>query len=236
MFQATQLKHATENELSPETRSVPPDGGGILIVGGYGHVGRSIARRIAPIFLGRVIVAGRNLDKARRTAAEIGHGVEARAICIRDPGAVETLHDVAIAVVCLDQCDTRFVEQCFARGIDYVDIRADYEFLSQVDGFDHLAKHNGATAMLSVGVARGLTKILAARAVERMDRTDRIDIVLELGLGDDHGRAALEWMFDNLDAAYEVQENGRPKSVRSFGESIKHRSAGSACRTPGLPF
>ncbi len=73
-------------------------------------------------------------------------------------------------VICLDQTDTRFVEQCLSRGIHYVDISADYGFLSEVEKLDELAKQNGATAMLSVGVAPGLTNMLAARARERMER------------------------------------------------------------------
>ena len=53
-----------ENEISSETETVPPDSGRILIVGGYGQVGLSIAERLAPLFSGRVTVAGRNFDKA----------------------------------------------------------------------------------------------------------------------------------------------------------------------------
>jgi len=207
--------------MSSKSKTVPPVGGKILIVGGYGQVGRSIGERLASMFPGRVTVAGRNPDKAKATAAEIGHGAEGRALDIFVTDVGEALDGVALALVCLDQTDTRFVEQCLSRGIHYIDISADYEFLSQVEDLDDLAKRHGATAMLSVGVAPGLTNMLAARARERMERVDRIDILLEFGLGGHHGQAAVEWMFDNLDAEYEVKDDGRAKSVRSFGESLK---------------
>jgi short subunit dehydrogenase-like uncharacterized protein len=209
--------------MSATTETAPPDGGNILIVGGYGQVGRSIAERLAPLFPGRVTIAGRNLDKARAAAAAIGHGAEGRAVDIFAADARDALDGVALALVCLDQTDTRFVEQCLSRGIHYVDISADYDFLSRVEKLDQLAKQKGVTAMLSVGVAPGLTNMLAACAREKMETVDRIDILLEFGLGDHHGAVAVEWLFDNLDAAYEVQERGRRKSVRSFGESINIR-------------
>jgi len=218
--------------MSSETETVSADGGKILIVGGYGQVGRMIAERLAPLFPDRVTVAGRNPDKAEAAAGEIGHGAKGRAVDIFAADAGDALDGVTLALVCLDQTDTRFVAQCLSRGIHYVDISADYGFLSQVEALDGLARRHGATAMLSVGVAPGLTNMLAAEARKKMQSVERIDILLELGLGDHHGHAAVEWMFDNLDVAYEVQESGRAKSVRSFGESLKlHLPGQRAART-----
>lgn len=204
------LKHPTEL----------PESGKILIVGGYGQVGRSIAERLAPIFPGRIMIAGRNRSKAKTAAAEIGHGAQGRAVDIFAADAGDALSDVALALVCLDQTGAHFVEQCLSRGIHYVDISADHAFLSRVEALDELARTNGATAMLSVGTAPGLTNLLAARAREKMDHLDRVDILLEFGLGDHHGQAAVEWMFDNLDVTYDVRENGSIRRARSFGESI----------------
>jgi len=205
----------------PQTHLTEPQKSGkILIVGGYGQVGRSIAERLAPIFPGRVTIAGRNQSKANTAAAEVGHGAQGRTVDILAADAGGTLEDIALALVCLDQTDTQFAIRCLSHGIHYVDISADHAFLSQVEALDGLARTNGATAMLSVGTAPGLTNLLAARAKEKMAQLDRIDILVELGLGDQHGQAAVEWMFDNLDATYEVKENGSARQVRSFGESI----------------
>ena len=98
-----------------------------------------------------------------------------RAVDIFAAAAGDALDGVALVVICLDQTGTGFVEQCLSRKIGYVDISADYSFLSEVEKLDDLAKRNGVTAMLSVGVAPGLTNMLAARARERMERVDRID-------------------------------------------------------------
>tara|TARA_B100001939_G_scaffold86036_1_gene73650 strand:+ start:4479 stop:5582 length:1104 start_codon:yes stop_codon:yes gene_type:complete len=222
--------------MSSEAEAVPPSDGKILIVGGYGQVGRSIAERLAPLFPGRVTVAGRNLDKAMALAAAIGHGAEGRAVDIFSAASNAALDGVVLAVVCLDQLETRFAEQCLSRGIHYVDISADYDFLSQVEMLDSLARQHGATATISVGVAPGLTNLLAARAREMLEKIERVDILLEFGLGDHHGQAAVEWMFDNLDATYEVCENGQPKPVRSFGESLDMRLPGQSSARPAWRF
>lgn len=213
-----------------------PESNKILIIGGYGKVGRWIAERLAPEFAGRVIIAGRSLDKAKAVAAEIGHGAQGRAADILAADSRDALEDVALVLVCLDQNDTRFVEQCLSKGIHYVDISAKHAFLSQVEALDDLARRNGATALLSVGTAPGLTNLLAARARELVQCLERIDILLEIGLGDHHGQAALEWMFDNLDATYSVREAGRQRQVRSFGDSMLLSLPGGGRKQPAYRF
>lgn len=222
--------------MSSTSDTSPHSRGNILIVGGYGMVGRVIAERLAPSFPDRVIIAGRKLDKARACAAEIGHGAVGRAIDISSETAGGTLEGVILVVVCLDQDDTRFVELCLSRGIHYVDVSANYDFLVQVEALDDQAKRTGAVAMLSVGVAPGLTNMVAARARGAMEQVDRLDIFLQLGLGDHHGEAALAWFFENLDAAYEVNEDGRHRSVRSFGESRRIRFRGERTERSAYRF
>lgn len=220
----TQATPTSEQGSVPEGK--PLAGGKILVIGGYGQVGRAIGERLAPMFPRRLIVAGRSAAKAKAAAAAIGHGAEGSAVDI-GAAAAAALDGVALVLVCLDQTDTRFAQQCLARGINYLDISADYGFLAQIERLDGIARDAGATAVLSVGVAPGLTNLLAACAREKMERLDRIDILVELGLGDRHGRAAIEWMLDNLDVEFAVRENGRSRPVRSFGESRDLRLAGS---------
>ncbi len=206
--------------MSINTKSKSSDQGKILIIGGYGQVGSDVAARLAPLFPERVVIAGRNLKKAQAAATATGFGSSARTVDIFAASAADALTDVGLVMVCIDQTGTGFVENCLSRGINYLDISAEYGFLSRIEKFATLAQDNGATAMLSVGTSPGLTSMLAARVKQQMPEATQIDILLETGLGDQHGRAAVEWMFDNLDAEFEVMEAGRAKQVRGFGDKI----------------
>ncbi|NOX72779.1 MAG: hypothetical protein GXP03_03850 [Alphaproteobacteria bacterium] len=202
-----------------QSRSEQSDRSAILIVGGYGQVGLAIARQLAPQFPGRVIVAGRSREKAGQAAAALGQDAKARKIDVFAPVAATSLDNVALVLMCLDQRDTKFVEQCLTLGIHYVDITANLDFLYALEKLDPIAKANAACAVLSVGVSPGLSNMLARRAVANAGPVERIDILLELGLGDAHGKAALEWMFDNLDRRFEVREAGQMQQVQSFAEA-----------------
>jgi hypothetical protein len=47
-----------------------------------------------------------------------------------------------------------------------------------------------------------------------------------LGAGDEHGEAAVGWTLDNLDAGFDVYEEGRPRRVQSFREHARVRFPG----------
>lgn len=200
--------------------------GNIVIVGGYGEVGRMISARLSKLFPDRVVVAGRDARKASEVAREIGHGATG---CILDVTVATTwgsLENIVLVVVCIDQASVGFVTHCFLHGVHYVDITAHDDFLMRVAAMEDEAAGNGAIGMLSVGVAPGLTNLLADHAVRRMQRVEQLDMLLEIGLGDHHGRAALEWMFDNLCNDFKVFANGNLVTVSSFGERIQMRLPG----------
>ncbi|MNI54315.1 hypothetical protein D3C73_1092050 [compost metagenome] len=78
-----------------------------------------------------------------------------------------------------------------------------------------------ATAILSVGLAPGLTNLLALQAKQTMDQIKSVDIAIMLGLGDSHGKAAIEWTVDSLNSSFRIMDNNRRMTVDSFTEGKK---------------
>ena len=77
----------------------------------------------------------------------------------------DLFNNVALVVMCVDQHETRFVEECIRRGKDYTDITVSYDFLSKLEALDTEAKTHGSTVVLSVGLASGLTNLLSNRFI-----------------------------------------------------------------------
>lgn len=59
---------------------------------------------------------------------------------------------------------------------------------------------------------------MASLASQSLDVTESVDISIMLGLGDRHGKAAVEWTVDNLLSAFQVMENHRLRTVVSFSD------------------
>jgi saccharopine dehydrogenase (NAD+, L-lysine forming) len=195
--------------------------GKILIAGGYGAVGRIIAEVLANIFPGQVTVAGRDGRKAEALAAATGHKVLPMALDVgnlvsKTAALRHPLDGIAVVVMCVDQPDTRFVELCLQKGIDYVDITARHDFLVQVEQLQPLVVTNSCTAVLSVGLTPGLTNLLARHAQSQFEELHRLDIHVLLGLGEAHGEAAVRWVVENIHTTFDVLEGGKLKRVRSF--------------------
>ena len=166
----------------------------ILIAGGYGAVGHKIAQQLASRKDIAVIIAGRSLDKARAAATAIG--AEARMIDLRQSASwPPALNGVDLVVTCIDQTDTGFLEALGERRIASVDVTADDGYFRKAE-----ALNLPTTAIFSVGLAPGLSNVLATAAARTMERLDKIEIGILMGTGDEHGTAAIAWsmaqMFD----------------------------------------
>ncbi|GGH31211.1 saccharopine dehydrogenase NADP-binding domain-containing protein [Paenibacillus segetis] len=188
----------------------------IVVIGGYGHVGQKICRELSELYPGKVFAAGRNLERAEKFSSSTDGKVQPLQLNISNHIDPTVLNSVKLIVMCLDQTDTSFVSICLDKGIHYVDISANISFLSQVEQLHSVAMSHHSTVVLSVGLAPGMTNLMALHAKRQMDQTEAIDISIMLGLGDQHGKASIEWTIDNLGTQYDVNKNGYKVRVSSF--------------------
>lgn len=185
--------------------------GRVVVLGGYGAVGRVTARALAGRFPGRVVVAGRDGDRAARLAAGSGGTLLAAQADLADPASLERALDGAgLAVLAVEP---RTVAQhparlLFEHGVGLVDVAATHRMIRSVEQLGGLARSRGATAVLSVGVAPGLTNLLARRLHDELGGADRIDLSVLLGSGEAHGKDSVRWTVSQL--AEGNQESARP--------------------------
>lgn len=183
----------------------------IVIVGGYGAVGKIISEKLSEVYSNQIVIAGRSIKKAEKLADELG--------AIPLELDVNNVHDnsfwneVKMVVMCLDQSDTHFVEFCISKGIHYIDISANYNVIMKIEQLNNQAKTN---VVLSVGLAPGITNLLAQHSINQLKDVSSIDIFVLLGLGEKHGDHAFEWTFDNFHTEYTILQNGLLQKVKSF--------------------
>ncbi|MCF2531281.1 NAD(P)H-binding protein [Yinghuangia soli] len=198
------------------------DAGKIVIFGGYGAVGREAARELASD--GReIVLAGRNPQKAREVP-----GTRLVRADLADEGRVAAVLEGAYAVLmCAEAGNASLARACFERGVHYLDVTASQDILAAVAEAGAAAERNGAVGVLSLGLAPGVTNLLAAHAVRRLGgRADEVRIGVLLGSGEAHGPAAVRWTLDGLgalDGSWHVQFPGGRRSGRRSGRRTVHR-------------
>lgn len=199
----------------------------ILIVGGYGAVGSSIAERLMKVYPHQIIIAGRSFSKAQAKAEEFQNKVIPKQLDVNNLKDFSVLNEVELVIMCLDQQNTDFVEYCISKGISYIDISADYQNLQEIEKLHCLAEQNNSTVVLSVGLAPGITNLLAQYVVSQMQNVESIDIFVLLGLGEKHGDHAYRWTFDNVDSNYTLKIHDEEKTLKSFTQPLKTNLSGS---------
>lgn len=185
----------------------------ILIVGGYGTVGLQIAAELAPDYAGRVIVAGRHLEKAEQAAAELGFGVRGRQIDVDDPVSIEeALRDVAVIVSCIDQREPHLLQAAIAHGLAYTDITPHLMTRRPTAAMKSEATATGARIILGAGLALGISSMLARLGAERVGAVESVESNVLLSVGDTYGPASSSYLLEELTLPFSTLIAGQVKS------------------------
>lgn len=190
----------------------------IIVIGGYGHVGRKICTQLATYFPENVYAAGRNSQKANAFCSSFNGRIKPLQIDITREIDDSFFEDVRLVIVCIDQKDSHFAKKCLKAGCHYIDISADYSYLQKVEKLHEVATEHQSTALLSVGLAPGITNVLSRWLCEQLKAVSKVEITVMLGLGDEHGQAAIEWTLHNMKQNYIRWVDGKLIDVKSFSD------------------
>jgi saccharopine dehydrogenase (NAD+, L-lysine forming) len=189
----------------------------ILIVGGYGEVGRLISAWLAEDYGERLVIAGRNARKAAQLADEIGKGAGSLALDADNPATLaKSVDDVELVINCVDAREPHLARLAATNGMAYLDITAHVPFWRQVLALGEEARHSGARLLLGAGLIPGIANVMARAGAELTGQVESIRTALLLTIGDGFGPAALDYMLSAAAQPFVVRESGREKRVRNF--------------------
>lgn len=181
-----------------------------LVLGGYGTSG-------APV-VGMLRAGGDSAVAAGRDAARADRVIDLRAPD-RSP-FVAALDGVDVVVNAAGMEDPGLVAAAADRGVAVVDITATTPYVAAIE---RLAPR--APVVLSVGLAPGLTNLLAAAVHQAAPGAAGIEIALVLGAGERHGAAGVAWSFALL---------GRRFADPATGEGVRNYTRPRRFDLPGL--
>jgi saccharopine dehydrogenase-like NADP-dependent oxidoreductase len=193
---------------------------GILIVGGYGVVGRRIAAELGPDFPGRVVVAGRSLARAEEAALAIGHGARGRIIDITEASSIAAaLEGIAVVISCIDQPGRTLLWAAVDRGLCYTDITPHLTELGRGAGYEKIdtaARLSGARLVLGAGIVPGISNVMVRALANALGGADEIETALLLSAADISGPASFDYFLQELAMSFTVHIGGEDRSARAF--------------------
>jgi saccharopine dehydrogenase (NAD+, L-lysine forming) len=193
---------------------------GILIVGGYGVVGRRIAAELAADYPDRVTIAGRDGAKAVEVAAAIGCGARGLQIDTSAASSIAAaLEGVATVISCIDLANRALLWAAIERGLRYTDITPRLTELGRGAAYekvDAAARSSGARVLLGTGIAPGIANMMACALADSLGCADEIETALLLPAGDSGGPVLFGYFLQELAMSYEIQVQGLECSARAF--------------------
>ncbi len=193
-----------------------PDGARVVIVGGYGQVGRRLAAALQGSRT--VVIAGRRAEAAERAAAALGVLAAPAAVDARtgDGLAAAARPGDVVANSAGDHRDARLLRCSIELGCHYTDLTADPLSIAAMLDLDAEATAAGISALPGIGLAPGATNVLARVALELLPEADRIDVGLLLSLADNFGPQAVEWTLDTAATPLAMEHAGTTTDVVAF--------------------
>lgn len=206
----------------------------ILIVGGYGDVGKHVTKNLISQTNDTIIIAGRHKEKATEMLQRYSSKqVEFRLLDIYDHSTYQQkLNDVTLVVMCLSPKSIDFGLYCLKQGIHYIDISPSNQISEQLQQAYRKSKSELAVCILGVGICPGLSTLLVSAISKGFNKIESTSISLLLGMGDEYGDDALDWLLSNLknDFIWNQKSNDlshKPfiKSKRAYFDSLGKHSA-----------
>lgn len=107
---------------------------------------------------------------------------------------------------------------CIAAGVDYLDIGDDIESTQDAIQLDQAAKRAGVALYIGCGASPGMTNLLAADLISRLDVVDSVEVAWVVGDEgpQDVGRAVVEHVIHIGAGDCLTWRNGKPFVSRSF--------------------
>lgn len=194
----------------------------ILIVGGYGVVGRMIAQHIAPVFPGRLLIAGRDAAKAKALCRALGNGARPRALNINDTQALGgALAGVGTVMVCAAQRTPHLLHAAAANGLAYTDLSPRLQLLSGIGELEQISRKTGARILLGTGLSPGISNVMARQLANELGSVERILTAIFFSLGDTFGEDSLRHVFESLERPFGWRDHGHMRSAQPFGEPLR---------------
>jgi saccharopine dehydrogenase-like NADP-dependent oxidoreductase len=195
----------------------------VLIIGGQGRIGRSVAIDILTHTHAQVILTGRSQSPAQLPDTYLqryGERIEVRVVNLDD---IQTVNRAIASSDLVIHCAGPFRQRqpdvlaaCIGEGVGYLDVSDDRQFTIEALKYREAAKAKGVTAVINTGVFPGISNSLVRQGVEQLDLIDRIQLDYGVAGSGGAGVTVLRTTFLNIQHPFQAWIAGKWQQVEPY--------------------
>ncbi len=190
----------------------------VLIVGGGGRIGRSVANDVCKYAEARVTLTGRRLEPDFDLLANQVY----QPLLLADEAAVERAiaqHDLVIH--CAGPFRSRnhhILVSCIDRGKPYLDVADSPDYVNQALKYQESAQKAGVTAVISTGIFPGISGSMVRQGIEQLDKAERVHLSYLVAGSGGAGLTVMRTTFIELQTPFMSKVNGRWQAIAPYSE------------------
>lgn len=194
----------------------------VLILGGAGRIGFSVAQDVLAHTAAEVMITGRQSAQGAIAAQQLGDRARFLALDLAEEEKLKTAIAAADLVIhCAGPFhyrDGRVLDQCIAQGVPYLDVSDNAGFTQQALAKGDRAAEAGVTAIVNTGIFPGISNSLVKRDVEQLDQVDTIHLSYIVAGSGGAGLTVMRTTFLGLQRPFQARIDGQWQEVQPYTE------------------
>lgn len=193
----------------------------VLIVGGRGRIGSSVAQDILTYTDAEITVTGRNPEGSILPGLPPDR-VQYLALDLADTAALKkAVSSSNLVVHCAGPFhyrDASVLKNCIESGVNYTDVSDSRSFTRRALELRDAAEKAGITAIINTGIFPGVSNSMVRRDVEKLDTAEHIHLSYVVGGSGGAGVTVMRTTFLGLQTPFEVWEDGKWQQVKPYSD------------------
>ncbi|MGL5832990.1 MAG: saccharopine dehydrogenase family protein [Waterburya sp.] len=187
----------------------------VLVIGGYGRIGRRVAEDIVNHTDGSVTIT------SRQTRPEI-KPFKFLALDLSDRQQLQQeIAQQDLIIHCggpFHHRDGRVLASCIDQGVDYIDVSDHRSFYQQVIKYQDQAIAAGITAILNTGIFPGISNSMVKQGIEQFDRPEKIHLSYVVAGSGGAGVTVMRTTFLGLKHKFAALIDGQWQEILPYTE------------------
>lgn len=194
----------------------------VLILGGRGRIGSSVAADLVAHTQAQITITGRTAAVNQQWSDRLAPNLRYLALNLADrPQVEQAIAATDLVIHCAGPFryrDARVLHTCIERGVNYVDVSDDRSFTRTALALRDAAQDAGVTAIINSGVFPGISNSMVRQGIEQLDLPERIHLSYVVAGSGGAGVTVMRTTFLGLQHPFEVWLDDRWCQTKPYSE------------------
>lgn len=194
----------------------------VLILGGRGRIGSSVAQDIVTHTQAQVTITSRRPEAGRIASNRLGSQVKSLTLDLADQeGLRQAIAQSNLVIHCAGPFhyrDASVLRICIEKGVNYLDVSDHPSFTRKALKCCTAAEAAGVTAIVNTGIFPGISNSMVRQGVEQLDEAERIHLSYIVAGSGGAGVTVMRTTFLGLQKPFKAWIDGKWQEVKPYSD------------------